>query len=139
MKNRRTTLAVLAASAAAMLALGAAASAQTADPLSRLADRGSADAAAPGPPGGSTPFKVGTVRLQTRRLAFGPRARATSPRPAKGVRDVRAKRREGSLYGKSGAGDPLKDVPRGADPSLPSSPGGRCCGHLPSASRARQS
>lgn len=114
-RKRRTTLAVLAASAAAMLALGAAASAQTADPLSRLADRGSADAAAPGPPGGSTPFKVVARGLDNPRgLAFGPKGTLYVAEAGQGGTGPCGQSAEGGqvCYGKSGAVTRLKDGPQ---------------------------
>ena len=114
-RKRRTTLAALTASAAAMMALGAAASAQTADPFSHLADRGSGDAAAPGPRGVSTPFKVVARGLDNPRgLAFGPKGALYVAEAGQGGTGPCGQGAEGGqvCYGKSGAVTRLKDGPQ---------------------------
>jgi hypothetical protein len=97
-RKRRTTLAVLAASAAAVLALGAATSAQT--------------VAAPGPPGGPTPFKVVARGLDNPRgLAFGPNGALYVAEAGQGGQGPCGQSAEGErvCYGKSGAVTRLKD------------------------------
>ena len=100
-RKRRTTLAVLAASAAAMLALGAATSAQI--------------AAAPGPPGGPTPFKVVARGLDNPRgLAFGPNGALYVAEAGQGGTGPCGQSTEGEqvCFGKSGAVTRLKDGPQ---------------------------
>ena len=109
--RRRTTLAVLAASAAAMLALGGAASAQDPDPLSTLVDPGSADVGAPELLGAS-PFKVVAQGLDNPRgLAIGSNGTLYVTEAGKGGMGPCGESAEGgeACYGKSGAVTRLKD------------------------------
>jgi hypothetical protein len=110
-RTRRTTLAVLLASAAAMLALGGAASAQDPDPLSTLADPGSADVGAAEPSGASS-FKVVAKGLDNPRgLAIGPNGTLYVAEAGKGGSGPCGPGPEGGqvCYGKSGALTRVKD------------------------------
>lgn len=94
-RSRRTTLAVLVASVAAMLALGGVASAQ-----------------APEPSGGSSPFKVVAKGLDNPRgLAIGPNGALYVAEAGKGGTGPCGQSAEGgqACYGKSGAVTRLKD------------------------------
>src|ERR1051325_10841419 len=114
--KRRTTLAVLAAWAVAMLTLGGAASAQDQnpqdqnpqdqDPLSSLADGSSASAAALEGSGGSSPFKVVAKGLNNPRgLALGANGALYVAEAGKGGVGPCGAGAEGGqvCYGKSGA------------------------------------
>jgi hypothetical protein len=105
-------LAVLAVSAATMLALVATASAQTSDPLPRLADQALADAAGSGPPAGSVPFEVVARGLDNPRgLAFGPDGALYVAEAGQGGTGPCGQSGEGGqvCFGKSGAVTRLKD------------------------------
>jgi hypothetical protein len=110
-RRRRTTLAVLAASVAAMLALGGVASAQDPDPLSTLVDPGSADVGAAEPSGASS-FKVVAKGLDNPRgLAIGPHGTLYVAEAGKGGSGPCGPGPEGGqvCYGKSGALTRVKD------------------------------
>jgi hypothetical protein len=111
-RKRRTTLAVLAASASVMLALGGAASAQDPGPLSALADRGSPDAGPAEPSGASAPFKVVAQGLDNPRgVTVGPNGALYVAEAGEGGPGPCGVGPEGGqvCYGKSGAVTRVKD------------------------------